>query len=46
MFKNPEVDIGVASTALVVLIVAGALAGLLPASRAVSIKPIDAIRQE
>jgi putative ABC transport system permease protein len=46
MFKNPEVDIRVASIALIVLIVSGAFAGLLPASRAVSVKPIDAIRQD
>jgi putative ABC transport system permease protein len=46
MFKNPEVDIRVASIALVILIISGAFAGLLPAARAVSIKPIDAIRQE
>jgi len=46
MFKNPEVDIKVASIALIVLIISGAFAGLLPASRAVSIKPIDAIRQD
>ncbi|MDA3890470.1 MAG: ABC transporter permease [Salinivirgaceae bacterium] len=46
MFKNPEVDIKVAFIALTVLIISGAFAGLLPASRAVSIKPIDAIRQD
>ena len=46
MFRNPEVDIKVASIALIILVISGAIAGLLPASRAVSIKPIDAIRQE
>lgn len=46
MFKNPEVDIKIATTALIVLIVSGAFAGLLPANRAVRVKPIDAIRQE
>jgi putative ABC transport system permease protein len=46
MFKNPEVDIKIAFIALTVLIVSGAFAGLLPASRAVSVKPIDAIREE
>lgn len=45
-FHNPEVDIKVAATALVVLVVSGAVAGLLPAKRAVSIKPIDALRSE
>lgn len=46
MFKNPEVDISIAVIALTVLIIAGAFAGLLPASRAVSIRPIEAIRQD
>jgi putative ABC transport system permease protein len=32
--------------ALVVLILSGAIAGLIPARRAVSIKPIDALRDE
>jgi len=46
MFTRPEVDFSVAITALVILIVCGALAGLIPARRAVSIKPIDALRYE
>jgi putative ABC transport system permease protein len=45
-FKNPEVSLSVAVTALAVLILSGALAGLLPAKRAVSIKPVEAIRNE
>jgi len=44
MFANPEVDFNIAIKALILLIIAGALAGLIPAKRAVSIKPIDAIR--
>jgi putative ABC transport system permease protein len=35
-----------ALSALAVLVVAGIIAGLIPAKRAVSIKPIDAIRDE
>jgi putative ABC transport system permease protein len=31
---------------LAVLVVAGILAGLIPAKRAISIKPIDAIRDD
>ncbi len=45
-FYNPEVDLRVVTLALVILIVSGAIAGLLPAKRAVSIKPIDALRSE
>jgi putative ABC transport system permease protein len=45
-FKNPEVDISTSFTALIILIVAGVIAGILPAQRAVSIKPVDALRYE
>lgn len=46
MFNKPEVDFEKAVLALIVLIISGALAGLIPANRAVSIKPIDALRDE
>ena len=46
MFSNPTVDFGVAIKALLILIISGAIAGLIPARRAVSIKPIDALRDE
>lgn len=46
MFQNPEINFRVAITALVVLIISGALAGLIPAKRAVSISPVDALRSE
>jgi putative ABC transport system permease protein len=36
----------VAVIALFILVISGALAGLIPARRAVSIKPIDALRDE
>ena len=45
-FRNPEVDFKVATMALLILIVSGALAGMIPARRAVKIKPIDALRSE
>jgi len=44
MFQNPGVDFQIAIIALIVLIVSGILAGMIPAHRAVSIKPVDAIR--
>ncbi|RUT78394.1 ABC transporter permease [Ancylomarina longa] len=43
---NPYVDINVAFIALGVLIFFGVLAGLLPALRAIKIKPVDALRYE
>jgi putative ABC transport system permease protein len=46
MFANPSVDFAVAIKALIVLVISGAVAGLIPANRAVSIKPIDALRSE
>jgi putative ABC transport system permease protein len=46
MFKNPEVDFKLAVTALIVILISGLLAGLIPSKRAVSIKPIEAIRTE
>lgn len=45
-FRNPEVNLTMALSALAVLVVSGIFAGLIPAKRAVSIKPIDAIRDE
>jgi putative ABC transport system permease protein len=46
MFTNPTVDLSVALKALAVLIVSGGLAGLIPASKAVAIKPVEALRTE
>jgi len=43
---NPYVDINVAFIALGVLVLFGILAGLLPAQRAIKIKPVDALRYE
>lgn len=46
MFANPEVDLNIALWAIGILIFSGALAGLLPAFRAVSTRPIEALRTE
>jgi putative ABC transport system permease protein len=46
MFTNPTVDLSVAIKALSVLILSGAFAGLIPASKAVAIKPVEALRTE
>ena len=46
MFTNPTVDLNIAVVALTVLIVSGALAGLIPASKAIAIKPVEALRTE
>lgn len=43
---NPEVDFGVALGATVVLVLSGAIAGLVPALKAANIKPIEALRAE
>ncbi|RMG24940.1 MAG: ABC transporter permease [Bacteroidetes bacterium] len=46
MFLNPTVDLNVGIQALIILMVAGALAGLIPARRALKIRPVDALRAE
>ncbi len=46
MFKNPSVDLSAAIISLSILVVAGALAGLIPAIRAVSVNPVEALRAE
>jgi putative ABC transport system permease protein len=46
MFRNPTVDLKVALYATSVLVVSGALAGLIPARRAAAIRPIEALRDE
>ena len=46
VFSNPSADFGVAATATVVLIIAGLVAGFIPARKASAIKPIEALRDE
>ena len=45
-FLHPEISFQVGITALLILVVSGVFAGLIPARRAVSIKPVDALRDE
>lgn len=45
-FKNPEVNFQVAITATLILITAGAIAGIIPARKAAVIRPIEALRDE
>lgn len=45
-FVNPEVDVNIALGTIILLVVAGALAGFFPASRAARIKPVVALRDE
>jgi putative ABC transport system permease protein len=42
--RDPSVDLGVLGAAVVLLVVLGTLAGLVPALRAASIDPINALR--
>lgn len=46
MFTNPTIDLKIALTALCILIISGIFAGLIPARKAVKIKPIEALRAE
>lgn len=46
VFLNPTVDIRVAIQATLTLIVAGTLAGFFPARKAVSIRPIEALKAD
>jgi putative ABC transport system permease protein len=45
-FYKPEVDLEVAFIAIIVLVIAGAFAGLMPAMKAANIKPIEALRAD
>jgi putative ABC transport system permease protein len=46
MFTNPEVDFNIALMALGILILSGLFAGIIPAKRALEVRPIEAIRDE
>lgn len=46
MFRNPGVKLPIVLISLMILVVCGLIAGIIPARRAVSIKPVDALRAE
>jgi putative ABC transport system permease protein len=45
-FKNPEADFGLAAGATILLVIAGAVAGFVPAMKAAKVKPVEALRDE
>lgn len=45
-FSNPEVNVPIALTAVILLVVTGALAGLIPATKAARVNPVEALRDE
>ncbi len=45
-FRDPDVDFQVAVTATILLVIAGSIAGFVPALNAARIKPIEALRDE
>lgn len=45
-FANPSVNIIVVVIALLILVISGILAGLIPATRATKMKPVDALRTD
>jgi len=46
MFRNPEIDLQAALTCLVIIIISGGFAGIIPARKASNVNPIVALRSE
>jgi putative ABC transport system permease protein len=46
MFKSPEIDLGTALICLLIIIISGGFAGVIPARKAASVDPIVALRSE
>jgi putative ABC transport system permease protein len=45
-FKDPEIDLGIALSAVLLIIISGAIAGLIPALNAARVEPITALRED
>ena len=45
-FRSPEANIHIAVVAIVLLVAAGTIAGFIPARKAASIRPVEALRDE
>lgn len=45
-FANPSVSVAVIFIALTILVISGLLAGMIPATRATQMKPVDALRMD
>jgi putative ABC transport system permease protein len=45
-FMNPEIDLRVGLTALVILVISGALTGFIPAMQASRVNPVEALKDE
>lgn len=46
MFANPSISMPIVLSALIILVLAGLIAGFIPAQTAIKTKPIDALRTE
>ena len=46
MFVNPTVGIGTCIGATITIVIAGTIAGVIPAIKAARIRPIEALRAE
>jgi len=46
MFRNPEIDMGIGIGSLLILVIAGALTGLVPAIQAANVNPVVALKDE
>ena len=46
MFKNPGVDMSIAFEAVILIAVAGTIAGLIPAVKASRVRPVEALRKD